>query len=254
MDRRTVLALNRLNRSFYRAAGEEFSATRRAPWPGWERLLPRLEALPEPLSVLDVGCGNGRFGAFLALRLGRPFRYVGVDADRASLHRARGALAPLVADLTLVQRDVLASPARRWLGGETHSAVMVFGLLHHVPGSVTRRRLVAALAGAVRPGGLMVLAAWRFGARERFVRRTVAWEEYNRSAARAIDTGELEPGDFLLRWGGKSGAVRYCHATGSVELGGLVAGLPLTALDSYVADGRDGDLNRYLLLQRSMEG
>jgi tRNA (uracil-5-)-methyltransferase TRM9 len=249
MDRRTVQALNRLNRAFYRKVGEEFSATRRAPWPGWERLLPYLSALPDPLAVLDVGCGNGRFGAFVAHRLGRPFRYVGVDADPALLRHAREALAPRVADLALLRRDVVASPLRLRPDGETFSLVAAFGLLHHVPGAATRRRLVEALAERVRPGGLLALVAWRFGARARFRRRVVGWQSYNRTATERIDEAKLEPGDLLLRWGTGS-SLRYCHDLAPEALAALVRGLPLAAVEAYAADGEGGDLNRYLLLRR----
>mgnify|MGYP000004235310 CR=1 FL=1 len=80
MDDATIAQLNALNRDFYRVAGEDFDRTRGKPWPGWARLLPylRLDTVPDShegfqsntptgatLSVLDVGCGNGRFGAFL---------------------------------------------------------------------------------------------------------------------------------------------------------------------------------------------
>ena len=44
MNQETVQALHRINRDFYRRCAAEFSASRRRPWPGWERALAAYEA------------------------------------------------------------------------------------------------------------------------------------------------------------------------------------------------------------------
>ena len=94
MNDDTARALEAINRAFYRERAAEFSATREAPWRGWERLLARVRSpkRTSPLRVLDVGCGNGRFGAFLAGALeadGTRLEYVGVDASAPLLAAAR---------------------------------------------------------------------------------------------------------------------------------------------------------------------
>ena len=75
MSPETVLALNEINRRFYRTSAEAFSASRDYPWLGWERIV---GGFPEPPhSVLDVGCGNGRFGVYLAASLGGGYVQIG---------------------------------------------------------------------------------------------------------------------------------------------------------------------------------
>ena len=106
MDQQTSRALNAINRDFYRRHAEEFSRTRQAPWHGWERVLRRMQERgtgAAPWSLLDVGCGNGRFARFCAGQTAQPFTYVGVDASRALLHLARAALSELP-QVTLLER------------------------------------------------------------------------------------------------------------------------------------------------------
>lgn len=74
MDDATIRRLNAINREFYRITAEVFDQTRGQPWPGWEQVLAYIGAdaqkrVPTMLLVLDVGCGNGRFGVFLAKSL-----------------------------------------------------------------------------------------------------------------------------------------------------------------------------------------
>src|SRR5690242_4100695 len=91
MDAKTIARLNQINREFYRITAEDFDQTRGESWPGWERLLPYLQT---PLSVLDVGCGNGRFGVFLRENFvgASLINYHGIDSNPALLEQARAAL------------------------------------------------------------------------------------------------------------------------------------------------------------------
>jgi SAM-dependent methyltransferase len=256
VDAKTARALNAINLGFYRGAAAEFAATRRDPWPGWRRLLERVraEGLARDLSVLDAGCGHGRFAAFLAGELGSgpaaagpAFRYVGVDASAELLALARARAIPgthwRAGDL------VLADPERALPEGPFSLAVL-FGVLHHVPGRERRRRLLEALARRLRPGGLLALTAWRFEAFLRFSSRIVPWRDFAARSGDAIDPAQLEPGDHLLAWGTGGERVRYCHFCDDAELADLTRDLACEAADAYAADGREGELNRYLVLRR----
>lgn len=242
MDAATQRALADHNRRFYAAHADDFSATRDHPWPGWERACLPPGCTP-PARVLDVGCGNGRLGAWLA-RHG-PIAYSGLDVCEALLDAARAALP---AEARLLQRD-LCDPREgatdAALPDERFDLVCAFGLLHHVPGFAQRRRLVRALATRVAPGGRLALAFWRFAERERFERRRLDWQQFA-----AIDPDRLEPGDCLLAWG-DGGASRYCHAADDREIEQLLEGHPLARRDDFVADGREGDLNRYVVLENA---
>ncbi len=253
MNETTVHALNAINLAFYRERAGEFSATREFPWPGWQRLarhIPAPDAIGDrALRVLDVGCGNGRFAGFLCEALaarGARFYYCGLDASRPLLARARRR--PLPGGVArFVELDFVEDPGQ--LPSGPFDLVALLGVLHSVPGAERRRALVQAAAGRLAPGGVLALTCWRFAELERFRRRLVSWESYNREAAQPIDAAQLEPGDHLMPWGRSPRLVRYCHATGADELDALVGGLGLERLETYLADGRSGDLNRYAVFR-----
>lgn len=273
MDSNTIARLNAINRAFYAATAAEFDRSRSQPWPGWLRLLAHLP-LPCP-SVLDVGCGNGRFGAFLATsssdRLaghgeiitstpGVPpskhgegelvpvLHYHGVDSNPALLAVAQTTLATIPnLTVTLEQRDIVESP----LDSGQYDLVVAFGLLHHIPGVVERRDFVRGLAERVRPGGVLTFACWRFYEYERFRSRVVPWPDDL--------VGKIEPGDYLLDW--RRGKVaedetfpqRYCHYVDDAEHDGLAAGLESVGMREvvrYRADGETDALNCYSVFSR----
>lgn len=245
MNRTTILALNDINRDFYRMHGAAFSASRRAAWPGFDRVADAF-AVDAP-QVLDVGCGNGRFADALAERLGRELRYLGLDADGALLEEARAAHAGPA--FRLRRFDVVVDPQLDGVPEAAFSGIALIGFLHRVPGARTRRMLLDELARRLRPGGRLAVSVWRFAELERFRRRIVPWPGFLARGGVAIDPAELEPGDHLLPFGSDPSALRYCHALGEEEMRELLAGLPLEPHERFEADGRSGDLNRYWVLE-----
>jgi SAM-dependent methyltransferase len=231
MNDATVKRLNQINREFYQITAASFDESRGEPWPGWDVLLPYLKT---PMSVLDVGCGNGRFGVFLGEKLAKPPAYHGVDNSPALLDRARAALAHL--DARLENRDVITDSPDEG----TYDLVALFGVLHHVPGHAQRRAFMQTLAQRVAPGGHLAFAAWCFYEYERFRARIVPWP----------DDLEVEPHDYLLDWRRGERALRYCHYVDDAEHADLIAATGLTEITTYRADGRTNDVNRYSLLRR----
>jgi SAM-dependent methyltransferase len=241
MSPETVLALNEINRRFYRTSAEAFSGSRDYPWLGWERIVGGLPAPPR--SVLDVGCGNARFGAYLAAWLGGEFSYLGVDASAELLALARRR-SDLPSDTALIERDLVAGPSADALPGGHYSLVAAFGLLHHVPSFARRLELLGEMVERLEPGGRLAISVWRFGAFERFQHKLVPFEP-------PIETADLEPGDVLLSFGEAPGAVRYCHFLDEDEIDRLLAAAALPCLDRFWADGREETLNDYLVLGRA---
>jgi len=254
VDAKTALALNAINRSFYGELAEEFSVTREGPWPGWLRLLSAIERHTPTgdLDVLDVGCGNGRFAWFLAGNL--PLRrerlhYLGIDASAAMLERAGAVVLPFASTAYRLW-DLVNTPLREALSSRSFTLTVLFGLLHHVPAAARRRALVRDATHALRPGGLLAFTCWQFERIERLRDKVIPWETFNSTTDLPIDLDELEPGDRLMPWGDSGRVVRYCHFADEKETAQLAEGLPLELVETYCADGREGNLNRYYIFRR----
>jgi SAM-dependent methyltransferase len=230
MDEQTIQRLNAINREFYITIVDDFDATRRNSWQGWERLL---HLLHTPLTVLDVGCGNGRFGVFLAERLGGQIHYHGVDNNPALLDRARQSLTTIEAQFE--ERDVVEMPP----DDGKYDLVALFGVLHHIPGEQQRLNLIKSLAERLAPNGLLVFTCWRFYEFSRFRERIVP-----------MPAGlSAEPGDYLLEWRRGEKALRYCHYADDTEVERLIAASMLSSVVQYRADGYGGDMNLYVVLK-----
>ncbi len=239
MDNETINRLNRINRDFYAQTAQPFSQTRGSAWSGWVRLL---DHLPDanPLTVLDAGCGNGRFGVFLAGRLERNIHYSGWDNNAPLLADAASSLNPL-GNITahLQERDMIESHIQTTAH---YDLVTLFGVIHHIPGSEHRKAFMRSLAGCVKPGGVLAFAAWRFYEVERLRKRIIAWADDLRE--------KVERHDYLLDWRQGTHALRYCHYVDESEHAGLIAATGLNHVSTYEADGATGTMNRYSILQK----
>lgn len=251
MNTETIKRLNALNREFYRTTVQNFDESRGRFWPGWDHLLPLLAGRPTPLRVLDVGCGNGRFGRFLGKHLASPVFYHGLDNSPPLLERAAADLShhPTLT-VKLEVRDLIDAPpaeagdGREVIGaGGLYDLVALFGVVHHVPGAHLRRDLLRRLSQYTAPGGLLVFTAWCFYEYDRFRERSVAWPA----------EWEREAGDHLLDWrrGHAANAIlRYCHYVDEAEQTALVEAIGWPEAARFRADGHTHDINRYSILLR----
>jgi SAM-dependent methyltransferase len=184
---------------------------------------------------LDVGCGNGRFGLFLVEHGITSFDYHGLDNSAALLDHALQSLSTYP---QILARGNILDVVSQALPDGTYDLIVLFGLLHHVPGFARRSALLRACAERVAPGGLLVFACWRFYEFPRLRERIMPWGE-------GLD---LEPNDHLLDWRRGQRALRYCHYVDDAEHAILIEASGLTEIETYRADGESGTANRYSIL------
>lgn len=106
-------------------------------------------ALAPGARILDAPCGSGRHAVALA-RLGH--RVLGVDASAEAVGHARTACAAAGLDAAFAEADLLAFDP-----GPVHDAVVCMGNSFGYFDAETTAALCRAFAGALRPGGGLVL-------------------------------------------------------------------------------------------------
>ena len=113
-------------------------------WDVVERLLPRQDP---HLRVLEVGCGQGGFGARLAER----YTYLGVDADAPAAEVARHRVSQVSPSATVLAGDLAdVVPA-----DPVHDLVCAFEVLEHIEDDTAA---LDAWTQRLRPGGRLVLS------------------------------------------------------------------------------------------------
>lgn len=232
MDDDTARRLVELNRAFYETFAEPFAATRAEPQPGFARLAAALP--PGPQTLLDVGCGDGRFGRYLREQ-GLPLAYTGVDLTPGLLAHARSA-----PDDVLLVRDL--SRAGALDGLPQYSCIACLSTLQHIPGHDRRAALMREMAAHLVPGGVLFLGTWQFLDSPRQRRKLRDWSLVG------IDPGAVGPEDYLLSWQRGGDGLRYVAFLDRVATERLATAAGLEVHDAFRSDGREGNLNLYSIL------
>ena len=231
--RETLLALNR---AFYDRFGAAFAQKRGRLQPGIARVLPRI---PATASVLDIGCGHGMVLRGLRAQ-GFHGRYVGMDfsAPLLDIARQEAANPPAGADFRLMQRDLLEDG---WADGlpAPFDFVTAFSVLHHIPDSAMRARVLTRIRTLLRPGGLFFHSHWQFLNSARLRARVQPWE------AVGLTDADVEPGDYLLDWRHQGLGFRYVHHFSDEELRALAADAGFRVVETFHSDGEGGRLGLY---------
>lgn len=270
MDRETLQALCQLNTEFYERNAASFSQTRTAPWEGWRRCMAAcgFDGLDEATigqpanaqtadSVLDIACGNLRFEAFLVSVYPHiDWSFFAVDNCEPLVASGQEDIAKKVhftcEDIVsnLIEGLPAAEPANipALATATPFDLVVSFGFLHHIPSFDLRRQFLLEALSQVKPGGHLVVSFWQF-LNDPAKRAKI---EQTHAEALAFFEGSLEPNDYFLGWKSEPGNYRYCHHFSNEEIDRIIAALAphATVVESFSADGKPGNLNRYVVLRR----
>ena len=252
----TAEQLSYVTSEFYSQQTQSFSATRQMPWQGWQQCLDAMPQLSagEKLSVLDVGCGNLRFARFLCDEVGIvPAKYFAVDNCKPLVES--GEVGTHISELIFIELDVIKSLLDNTLSSRLTvpacDLVVAFGFLHHVPGAQKRIQLLRTLLEKTKPGRFVCISFWQFMNSQKLAAKAQKTTAQGLHAL-GIDASELEEHDYLIGWQDKADTWRYCHHFSQDELDELLGSLgsDVRVCAQFSADGKDNNLNRYVILQR----
>lgn len=233
MHAQIVQKLLTLNQTFYDSFAESFSQTRQPINPGFDGLLAVLPVTP--VDLLDVACGNGRFGQYLQQK-GVLRRYVGVDFSNELLKIARQLTGGEV-----YQQDLSRPGSLAGLG--QFDVVACLAALHHIPGQANRVQLLREMKERLRGNGRIFLSTWQFMDSKRQQRKVRDWSEIGLTAA------DVEANDYLLTWQRGGFSYRYACMIDEAATAVLAQAAGLTIIEQFRSDGREGNLSLYTVLQ-----
>ena len=233
MKPEVVERLLNINRDFYRQCAASFAETRDQPQPGFFGLVPFLPGAKN--NVLDIGCGEGRFGRFLSSQ-GALASYTGLDFSEELLYRAQNQVKG-----EYFIRDFSHSD---WQDGlETYDVVACLATLQHIPGARRRAEFLSQMTQRLLPDGRIFLSSWQFLSSSRQRRKIIPWEEIG------LTTEDVEPDDFLMSWQRDGRGIRYVSYVNIGSLETLAQSAGLTLEHTFRSDGKEGDLNLYAVLK-----
>ena len=240
-----VAQLLAINRQFYEQFATSFHTSRLQPAYGFFQLLRHLPA--HPLTVLDVGCGNGRWGHFLHQH-GRVASYIGIDNSPSYMDKGREWVSiQQNPHLFRFRQGEMAHPD--FLADlPTFQLVACLSALHHVPTRQRRYAVVRELAAHLDEAGQLVLGSWQFMDSPRQRRKILDWRTVG------LSEQDVEKGDYLMRWQRGGWGQRYVALIDESETAALAAAANLRVIHQFRDDGREGNLNLYTILQKRQYG
>jgi tRNA (uracil-5-)-methyltransferase TRM9 len=235
MDKTTINEILELNAHFYESYAKEFSVTRAAPWPGWQNLVPFFSKLEQP-SVVDLGCGNGRFLKFLHTNLNTPFHYTGLDISTNLINEAKVNFATETSEgmAKFTAGDILNS---EFIDRQVKDCNFAcgFGLMHHIPTPELRESFAKTVANKLETDGFLVLTFWTLKPEESKIVK------------------DLGNNDYYMKWGTDDNNYRFVHFFTEEEVADFSAKMEqhgLKLVNKYKADGKSGDANLYVVWEK----
>ena len=233
--------LSKITNDFYNTVGAEFDQTRQSYWKGWDLIIEKVYSSKNhrPVSILDVGCGNGRFFEYLlsngSLDL---FSYTGLDLNDHLLTKGKEKFDLIQhTKVEFIEKDIIKDLKSI---NDDFDLVVAFGVTHHVPNEDFRMQWFSDLANCVANKGLLVFSNWQINKIENFEEKIIKTDI------------ELESNDYILGWN-DSDAQRYVHIYSEdemIKIENTLKGLGLKKILSFEEDGRNSKLNKYYIFQK----
>ncbi len=236
MNKKIEKKLIELNSNFYKEIGEEFDQTRKVFWKGWEDLYTKgYLSFDKKLKVLDIACGNCRFADFLNTK-DFEFDYLGIDNSEILLEKSS-------LKYKKINLDILSENLSNIFKDKTFDLVVMFGFMHHIPGSSLRKSLFKRIRDVVGNNGKFIFSVWDFYNDEKYKNRLIEPSEIG------IKNEDLDKNDYILDWKRGKTSYRYCHQYNEDEISDLSIEENFELVDTFVNDGKSQKLNRYYVVK-----
>jgi ubiquinone/menaquinone biosynthesis C-methylase UbiE len=228
MNKARAQKILKLSRNSYNTIAEEFANSRRNIWPELKHIK---DYFSKEKSVLDVGCGNGRF---IELWDYNEIRYTGIDNSEQLIERAKTVYGKCG---NFIVGDALDLP----FDDSSFANILSIAVLHHIPSHVMRLRFFKEIHRVLKPDGTAILTVWK-------VNRTKYKKQFLISWILKF-TGLRDKGDIFMHFG-KTKQLRYVHAHTRAGLKHLAAKAGFKIEKSEEIFRPSGECNMLLVLKK----
>ena len=256
MTQSTINKLNKINQDFYFRISKYWNNNDDSAQYGWRTLV---EILKEPwvdkkeISILDLGCGNARFATFIQNSFpDLKINYVGIDTDPKFLDNGKDRNKNFES-YSLIKKDLVKDDWQSELKNKKFDLVVLFGILHHIPGNENRQKLLNQSSELLKPNGQLVFSGWRFLDKDRLKKRVIknnSLYQKHLLTCHDLKKSDLEFGDYILDWVKYEYSVRYTHYISESEAIETSAISKLEIKNHFVDDSFQRDQNNYWVCER----
>jgi tRNA (uracil-5-)-methyltransferase TRM9 len=253
MTQQTSQKLNQINQDFYNKIAHDFDSSRHYHWPGWDILWEKINIQNKrPLKILDLGCGNARFYDFISSKLTEDnFEYYGLDFSQNLLDIAKNNHQK--ENCHFIQTDIFSVNWVDKIGENNFDIVVLFGVMHHIPSQEKRKQLFQSINNILSNTGKFVFTTWQFLSSPRLASKvvnpkTIEGEVIFKEII--LKSEDLNHGDYILDWNKGQKAYRYGHIYTEQETQDLLLQSNLKIQETFTADGKEGNVNRYHISQK----
>lgn len=207
-------------RKTYETIAEDFSRTRAHYGKEFDLYL---QYAKRGGTIVDIGCGNGRFGGFLRENREkiRSYHYLGIDQSEKMIEIAQ----KKQPEDAFMKGTMLNLP----LDQESTDMAISIRTFHHIPSHNLRLQALMELQRVLKKEGILVLSVWNLW------QKKYIWP-ITKAIARSLFTlGSYEYNDLFIPWGEKT--KRYYHAFTAAELIKIVKKAGFTIVETPVVEG-----------------
>lgn len=257
MEQHIAEQLVDINRKFYVEFAQSFSSTRLRLQPGVKRILAQIGL---NTSVLDLGCGNGEVCIQLH-KMGFQGFYLGIDfsANLVKIANERwseysknqkiifpssntvtfGENKYTGTDPIFLVKDITCQEWYTDLPIKGFDTVLLFAVMHHIPGNHLRNNLLGAIYKLLTTEGDLYHSEWQFLKSPKLRSRIIPWEMVG------LNEERVDLNDYLLDWRHDGYSLRYVHHFSAQELELLAEANNFSIANSFLSDGESGKLGLY---------
>ena len=199
----------------YNSIAEDFSKTRKTGWQEFEEFL---NYINDNDSIIDLGCGNGRFYQFLKNK--RKVKYIGIDNSKKLLEEAKKIVKKETTKLKastsklktssskFIEGDLLKVPAQN----ASAKVVACIAAFHHLPSKELREKSLKEMHRVLQKNGKLILTVWNLLEQPKYEK------DVTKAKIKWLTTlGKYEKRGLSIPWGGEK-IPRYYYAFKEKEI------------------------------------